>query len=69
MSIVGIGVDVVDLARFRATLERTPSVRERLFTPAEAALSVEDYATGAMGEEHRALIVRVHARYFKEFGP
>ena len=32
VSIVGIGVDVVDLARFRATLERTPSVRDRLFT-------------------------------------
>ncbi|HWB68002.1 MAG TPA: holo-ACP synthase [Mycobacteriales bacterium] len=33
--IVGIGVDVVDLARFAASLERTPSLAERLFTPAE----------------------------------
>lgn len=30
---------------------------------------VEDYCAEQMGEEHRALIVRVHARYFKEFGP
>lgn len=33
--IVGIGVDVVDLARFSATLERTPSLLDRIFTEAE----------------------------------
>jgi len=31
-SIVGIGVDAVDIARFRETLVRTPSMRGRLFT-------------------------------------
>lgn len=30
---------------------------------------VVDFAVEAMGAEHRALIVRVHARYFKEYGP
>ena len=30
---------------------------------------VEDYCAEQMGEEMRPLIVRVHARYFKEFGP
>ena len=35
MSIVGIGVDVVDLARFEDTLNRTPGILDRLFTPAE----------------------------------
>lgn len=44
MSIWGIGVDVVDVSRFRDTLERTPGVREKLFTAAEAALSVESMA-------------------------
>lgn len=34
-SIVGIGVDAIDIARFRATLERTPSMRTRLFTATE----------------------------------
>lgn len=34
-SIVGIGVDVVDLDRFRATLRRTPTMRTRLFTEEE----------------------------------
>lgn len=33
--IVGIGVDIVDLGRFETTLERTPHLRERLFTEAE----------------------------------
>lgn len=35
MSIVGIGVDVVDIARFDRALERTPKLRWRLFTDAE----------------------------------
>ncbi|TAK70046.1 MAG: holo-ACP synthase [Actinomycetota bacterium] len=33
--IVGIGVDVVNVPRFGATLHRTPGVRDRLFTTAE----------------------------------
>ena len=35
--IVGVGVDVVDVARFRRTLERTASFRTRIFTDAERA--------------------------------
>jgi holo-[acyl-carrier protein] synthase len=34
---IGIGVDVVEIERFRRSLERTPSMRERLFTPIELA--------------------------------
>jgi holo-[acyl-carrier protein] synthase len=33
--IVGIGVDVVSIERFSETLERTPNVRDRLFTATE----------------------------------
>lgn len=33
--IVGVGIDVVDIERFVESLERTPGLRERLFTPAE----------------------------------
>ncbi|MGC5167754.1 holo-ACP synthase [Luteimicrobium sp. DT211] len=36
--IIGVGIDVVDVARFVATLERTPALRERLFTEAERDL-------------------------------
>jgi len=35
--VVGIGVDAVDVERFRRSLERTPTMRERLFTDQELA--------------------------------
>ncbi len=36
--IIGVGIDVVDVARFVETLERTPRLREKLFTPEERDL-------------------------------
>ena len=33
--IVGVGIDVADIARFATALERTPALRERLFTADE----------------------------------
>jgi len=33
--VIGVGVDVVDVERFRASLTRTPTMRERIFTLAE----------------------------------
>jgi holo-[acyl-carrier protein] synthase len=42
--ILGIGVDVVDIARFSESLERTPTLRSRLFTPGEADLPLESLA-------------------------
>ena len=36
--IVGIGVDVVDLSRFEASVARTPGVLTRLFTESEQQL-------------------------------
>ena len=33
--IVGVGIDVVDIERFAETLERTPAMRDRLFTALE----------------------------------
>ncbi len=33
--IYGIGIDVVDIERFKESLERTPALGARLFTPAE----------------------------------
>jgi holo-[acyl-carrier protein] synthase len=37
VGIVGVGIDVVDIARFENSLRRTPGLAERLFTVAEAA--------------------------------
>lgn len=34
---IGIGVDVVEIERFRRSLARTPTMRERLFTEIELA--------------------------------
>jgi len=35
MSVVGVGIDVVPVERFAESLRRTPSLADRLFTPAE----------------------------------
>lgn len=35
MGVIGIGVDLVEIERFRRSLERTPSMRTRLFTDTE----------------------------------
>ena len=34
---IGIGIDLVDVDRFRRSLERTPTMRTRLFTDVELA--------------------------------
>jgi len=49
--IVGIGVDVVDVARFGQTLERTPALRERIFTPAERLLPLASLAARFAAKE------------------
>ena len=42
--IVGIGVDVVDLARFERAVDRTPRLRERLFAENERDLPLRSLA-------------------------
>ena len=39
MPIVGVGIDVVPVARFAETLQRTPALADRLFTAAEQLTS------------------------------
>ena len=38
---IGIGIDAVDVERFRRSLDRTPGMRARLFTAAELAYLAE----------------------------
>ncbi|MGY0024486.1 holo-ACP synthase [Streptomyces sp. cg35] len=38
MSIIGVGIDVAEIERFAASLERTPGMAERLFLPGELLL-------------------------------
>jgi holo-[acyl-carrier protein] synthase len=37
--VVGLGLDLVDIDRFRALLERRPAMKARLFTPGELDLA------------------------------
>ena len=49
--IIGVGIDVVDVARFAAVLERTPRLRERLFTEAERRLPMASMAARFAAKE------------------
>jgi len=49
--IVGVGVDVVDVARFEESLQRTPGLRDRLFTPNERELPVPSLAARFAAKE------------------
>lgn len=44
MNVVGVGIDLVEVDRFRRSLERTPSMVERMFTEVERtyALAASD---------------------------
>ena len=48
---MGVGIDVVDVERFGATLERTPALRERLFTDEERALPLNSLAARFAAKE------------------
>ena len=37
MTVIGVGIDLVDVVRFRVSLERTPALVERMFTGGERA--------------------------------
>jgi len=49
--IIGVGIDVVDVARFEETLSRTPALRQRLFTAAEHELGVASLAARFAAKE------------------
>ena len=49
--IAGVGIDVVDVARFAATLERTPRLAQRLFTPGERDLPINSLAARFAAKE------------------
>jgi holo-[acyl-carrier protein] synthase len=49
--IVGVGIDVVDINRFERSLERTPGLRERLFTEVERELAGRSLAARFAAKE------------------
>ena len=51
LMIFGIGIDVVDIARFEESLERTPSLKERLFKASELARPIHSLAARFAAKE------------------
>ena len=51
MAIIGVGIDVVDIERFGASLARTPGLAERLFTPAELSRPLASLAARFAAKE------------------
>ncbi|MGI5165258.1 holo-ACP synthase [Spirillospora sp. CA-253888] len=49
--IVGVGIDVVDIARFERSLERTPGLRTRLFTEGERGMAGRSLAARFAAKE------------------
>jgi holo-[acyl-carrier protein] synthase len=49
--IVGVGIDVVDIARFEQALTRTPRMAVRLFTEGERSLSAHSLAARFAAKE------------------
>jgi holo-[acyl-carrier protein] synthase len=47
----GIGIDVVDIERFKESIDRTPGLREKLFTPTEAAKPIASLAARFAAKE------------------
>jgi len=49
--IVGVGIDVVDVARFGQTLDRSPRLLERLFTETERSMRLNSLAATFAAKE------------------
>ena len=47
----GIGIDVVDIERFKSSLDRTPGLREKLFTEAESVKPIASLAARFAAKE------------------
>lgn len=54
----GVGIDVVDIARFSEALERTSGLKERLFTVAEQAKPIASLAARFAAKEALAKALR-----------
>lgn len=50
-TVVGVGIDVVEIGRLSEMLERTPALLERLLTPAERGLSAASRAARVAAKE------------------
>ena len=56
----GIGIDVVDIDRFKQSLERTPGLKTKLFTETECVKSIQSLAARFAAKE--ALVKALNAK-------
>ena len=57
----GIGIDVVDISRFQESLERTPGLKDRLFTVGEKGKGIASLAARFAAKEALAKALHVPA--------
>ena len=57
----GIGIDVVDISRFQESLERTPGLKDRLFTESEKSKGIASLAARFAAKEALAKALQVPA--------
>lgn len=62
-SIFGIGIDVVNIDRFQESLDRTPGMLQRIFTPTEATLSIASLAARFAAREALAKALNAKAPF------
>ena len=55
----GIGIDVVDISRFEESLQRTPGLKDRLFTESEKSKGVASLAARFAAKEALAKALHV----------
>ena len=62
-TIFGIGIDVVAIDRFQESLERTPALLTRVFTPNEAKLNLSSLAARFAAKEALAKALNAKAAF------
>ncbi|MEJ6574723.1 MAG: holo-ACP synthase [Actinomycetes bacterium] len=62
-SILGIGIDVVAIDRFQESLDRTPGLLKRVFTPNESKLKVSSLAARFAAKEALAKALDAKAAF------
>ena len=50
----GIGIDVVDIARFQESLDRTPGLKDRLFTEGEKSKGINSLAARFAAKDRKS---------------
>ena len=62
-NILGIGIDVVDIERFQESLDRTPGLLTRVFTPTESKLKIASLAARFAAKEALAKALNAKATF------